>query len=360
MFRIHGTVLPGGELREVFVKDGRFTFAPVEGATTLLQDAVLLPGLVDVHAHLALASPAPAGASTRERAEASAKSHLDAGVLVVREPGGPDRASTGIGPDLGLPRTLTAGRFLAPPGRYFPGLAREVPDDDLPDAAEEEVRSSGAWAKVIGDSPLPGPDWTRTYRSDALAEAAARVRAIGGRIAIHCGVPDVIQDAIEAGFDSIEHGSFLLPDQVPAAADRGVAWVPTRSIEEAILEMARDANPTPVLLREIEGRLERQPEVLRLAADAGITILAGTDAGMGPHGMIRQEIGLLAAAGLPPGVALGAGSWTARAWLGLPGIEEGAPADLIAFRDDPREDLATLADPALVILDGRLVRDRRA
>jgi imidazolonepropionase-like amidohydrolase len=41
----------------------------------------------------------------------------------------------------------------------------------------------------------------------------------------------------------------------------------------------------------------------------------------------------------------------------LPGIEEDAPADLVAFREDPREDLSVLADPVLVILDGRLVRD---
>ena len=149
-----------------------------------------------MHAHLGLASPAASGASERERAEASAKAQLDAGVLAIREPGGPNRASTGIGPQIGLPRTtlmtalssqdeprtVTAGRFLAPPGRYFPGLAREVSEDALPDAAEEEFRSSGAWAKVIGDTPLPGPSWTRTYGADALAEAAARVHAAGGRI----------------------------------------------------------------------------------------------------------------------------------------------------------------------------------
>lgn len=359
MYRIRGTVLPGGELREVFVAGGRFTFEPVEGAATLLEDAVLLPGLVDVHAHLALSSPAPSGASARERAEASARAQLDAGVLAVREPGSPDRASVGIGPELGLPRTTSAGHFLAPPARYFPGLAREVHDDELPDAAEEEMRASGAWAKVVGDSPIPGPGVTRTFGAAALAEAAARVHAAGGRIAIHCALPDVIQDAIDAGFDSLEHGSFLQLDQVAAAAERGVAWVPTRSIETAIRGMVRGAGAPPEVVRDFEQRLDRQPEALRAAAAAGITILAGTDAGMGPHGMIRHEVELLLAAGLPPEISIGAASWTARTWLGLPGIEEGAPADLVAFRSDPREDPAALADPALVILDGTLVRDPR-
>jgi imidazolonepropionase-like amidohydrolase len=60
-FRVHGRLLPGNEQRDVYIVDGRFTFNPVEGASTLLEDGYLLPGLVDVHAHLALASPAPEG-----------------------------------------------------------------------------------------------------------------------------------------------------------------------------------------------------------------------------------------------------------------------------------------------------------
>ncbi len=358
-YRIRGAILPDGAVRDVFVTDGRFTFDEIEGAQTLLEDSVLVPGLVDAHAHLAMASPAPDDAAPRERAEASARAQLDAGVLLVREPGSSDHSSTGISPDVGLPRTVTAGRFLAPRGRYFPGLAREVSDDELPDAVEEELRAGGTWAKVIGDSPFPGPDWVRTFSGGALAEAAARVHAASGRIAIHCGIPDVIQDAIDAGFDSIEHGSFMQPDQAAAIAERGVAWVPTRSIEAAIRGMVRQMGGSADVVRRIDEGMDRQPEVLRKAAEAGALVLAGTDAGMGPHGMIRHEVELLLAAGLEPEIALGAASWTARAWLGLPGIEEGAPADLVAFREDPREDPSALAHPALVILDGRLVRDPR-
>ena len=354
--RIRGSILPGGETRDVFVVGGVFTFEEPEGADTLLEHVVLIPGLVDVHAHLALASPAPAAASSRERAEASSRAQLDAGVLLVREPGSPDHASIGIGPELGLPRTITAGRFLAPPGRYFPGLAREVAEADMPDAAEEEFKASGAWVKVIGDSPIPGPGLQRTFGADALTEAAARVHAAGGRIAIHCGDPDVIGSAIEAGFDSLEHATALRPDQVAAAAARGIAWVPTCSIDPGIRGMVREMGWPAAQIGVVDGYLDGVPAVLREAADAGMTILAGTDAGMGPHGMVRHEVELLLAAGLAPEVAIGAASWTARSWLGLPGIEEGAPADLVAFREDPREVPSALAEPALVILDGRVVR----
>jgi imidazolonepropionase-like amidohydrolase len=173
---------------------------------------------------------------------------------------------------------------------------------------------------------------------------------------------DVIDDAIEAGFDSLEHGTSLQPDRVQAAAERGIAWVPTRSIESLIREAIRDANYPSSEIDRVEGALERQPEVLQAAVEAGMTVLAGTDAPVLPHGEVRHEVQLLRDAGLSPTVALGAASWTPRAFLGIPGIEEGAPADLVAFRDDPREDLAILATPALTILDGVVIAgpaDRR-
>jgi len=173
---------------------------------------------------------------------------------------------------------------------------------------------------------------------------------------------DVIDDAIEAGFDSLEHGTSLRADQVQQAADRHLAWVPTRSIENLIRGAIRDANYPSSEIEHVEGALARQPEVLQAAVEAGVTVLAGTDAPALRHGEIRHEVALLLDAGLSPTVALGAASWTARAFLGMPGIEEGAPADLVAFREDPREDPAILATPALTILDGVVVAgptDRR-
>ena len=350
-FRIHGTVLPAGEVREVFIADGRFTFHGVDDAETLLEDGILLPGLVDVHAHLGLASPA-GDDSLQAQVEASERAHLDAGVLLIRDPGGPGGEFAGGGPDRGLPRVVTAGRFLAPPNRYFPGMAREIEEDALPDAAAEECAASGGWAKVIGDSPFPGPGLSRTFRAETLIEAADRVHARGGRIAIHCATADVIGDAIAAGFDSLEHGTAFAADHATAAAAKGLTLVPTRTIDPILRAMARDMSWPDAAIRALDDDLDRQPDGLLAAHDAGVTILAGTDAGMGPHGMVRHEVRLLIDGGLPPSVALGGASWSARTFLGFPGIEEGAPADLVAFRDDPRDDPSILASPDVVILNG--------
>lgn len=77
---------------------------------------------------------------------------------------------------------------------------------------------------------------------------------------------------------------------------------------------------------------------------------------MTPHGVVANEIRLLHAFGLSPESALASGSWIARDYLGLPGIEVGQQADLVIFPDDPREDLAVLDHPSLIMRAGSLVR----
>ena len=99
-------------------------------------------------------------------------------------------------------------------------------------------------------------------------------------------------------------------------------------------------------------RGRRTSDVVRAADAAGVALYAGTDAGAVEHGLVVSEIALLRHAGLSGEAALAAGSWAARAWLGLPGVEEGGPADLVVFPDDPREDPDALRRPSLIVLRG--------
>src|SRR5690606_39811203 len=57
----------------------------------------------------------------------------------------------------------------------------------------------------------------------------------------------------------------------------------------------------------------------------------------------------------PPVDAIAAGTWAARAWLGTPGLDEGAPADLVVYASDPRQGARTLTDPRRIVLNGRVV-----
>ena len=102
---------------------------------------------------------------------------------------------------------------------------------------------------------------------------------------------------------------------------------------------------------------ENRYETVRAAFDAGIPVFAGTDAGGSlAHGLVPAEVEELVTAGIPPADALSAATWGARRWLGRPGLEEGAPADLLVLDEDPRADVRVLNDPRHVVLRGRVVR----
>ena len=347
---LRGIVLPEGIEKDVFVVNGHITFQPQDNASTILKSGYLLPGLVDAHAHLALASPAGECASAEEQVRASARTQLELGVLAIREPGSPNYLSKEIGPHVGLPRVFTAGRMLAPKGRYFPGLGRNADDASLPDLAEDEARRSGEWVKVIGDFTDSNGRISPNYTLESLTKAAQRVHALGAHITIHATISEVIGFAIEAGFDSIEHGVGIQEDHLVEMSKRNIVLVPTM----VILEYGPHFLPGMGLTHdEVDHELElfkRHPDMVRRAFEAGVKILAGTDAGLVPHGLIAQEIRLLIAAGLPQETALAAGSWEARRYLGLLCIEEGAPADITAYPDDPRGDLEVLSRPTLWML----------
>jgi imidazolonepropionase-like amidohydrolase len=349
---LRGIVLPQAELHDVFITTERkITFQPIQGARTVLNSGFLLPGLVDCHTHLAINSPATHGASAMEEVRASARAELAAGVLALREPGSPNRLSRDLGPAEGLPRVITAGMFLAPPGGYFP-ISRDATEGEVVAAAVEEVKDSGGWTKIIGDFPRASGHFETNYSASALKRVSEAVHAAGGRVAIHAVIPETIEAAVQAGFDSIEHGTMIEPALIDMMASRGIAWVPTLLISDEIRGFAAGMGITAEDCERINRSLDTLPALVARAASIGVRIFAGTDAGMVAHGQIVREIELLHAGGLEAGAVLGAASWEARDFLGLSGIEEGAPADIVAYASDPRTDLRTLRHPVLRILDG--------
>ena len=351
---LRGVVLPGETARDVFVRSGTLSFDSDGDAETVFSDGYLVPGLVDAHAHLPFNSPAAKGASTEERARASALLHLDTGVLVIRDPGAPTPPALDTDPD--LPRILTAGRFLAAPGRMFPEHGQiELTDTEIAEAAEGQLELSGSWVKLIGDFPVRDEGFQTSFLPETIAEVCRRVHALGGRVAIHAVHRSTIQDAIDAGVDSIEHGLMASADQLDEMAKRGIALTPTMVSTGAWLPgVLHQMGAPPEKVAEVADAVEHHPAAVRTAMEAGVTLLAGTDAGLVSHGLVPEEIRRLMGTGMNPREALGAGSWTARSFLGLAGTDEGAPADIVGYARNPLEDPAVLDEPAVIILDGRL------
>ena len=353
---VRGTMVEDGQVRELVIVDG--VVADASPLPSREPDAAgwVLPGLADVHNHLSLASPAGDHEEPAVRVRASASVELAVGVLAIREPGSPDDASMLLAGEAGWPRVVTAGRFLSPPGGYFPGLAREVTDAELARAAVEEAARSGGWTKIIGDFLGTG-EFVPNWPADVLAEAVAQAQAAGGRVAVHAVCPAAVDAAVAAGADSVEHGWAVTDDHFAAMRARNTAWVPTLMPggSEAACEFAAAMGFSTGTREWMRAAIDEQPATVARAHAAGVTVLAGTDAGQGPHGAIVDQITMLAEAGLPVTAAIGAGSWAARRWLGLACLEPGAPADLVLYDADPRADLDVLRRPALIVMDGQVI-----
>ena len=100
----------------------------------------------------------------------------------------------------------------------------------------------------------------------------------------------------------------------------------------------------------------RRYETIAAAHDAGLPIYLGTDAGGSlPHGLVAQEAAELFRAGLSTIEVLTAATWGARSWLGRPGLDEGASADLVVYPADPRAEIAVLGLPEHIVLRGKVV-----
>ena len=277
-------------------------------------------------------------------------------------PGSAARLPAWFGEAVDLPRVVGAGPWLAAKGRFFPGWGRQVELAALPAAAVEEANASGGWCKIIADwSVGDGAErrYTPSVPPEVLAEVVRRVHAAGGRVAVHSQHAEGCAAAVAAGADSLEHGMHLAIELLDTMARQGSVLVPTMVGFESI-PGPLDDRPAPGSVGSfMASGWARYPELVRAAHEAGVTVLAGTDSLGGtdaPHGKVAREIRWLARAGVPAEAALGAGSWTARRWLGLPGLEAGAPADVVAYRVDPRQDLTVLEEPLRVILRGRVVR----
>jgi imidazolonepropionase-like amidohydrolase len=113
----------------------------------------------------------------------------------------------------------------------------------------------------------------------------------------------------------------------------------------------------PAYAAQMRSLWEDAPARIATAFEAGVPIFVGTDAGgVIAHGRVVDEIASLHRAGLPLEYVLGGASWRAREYLGRPGLGEGDPADLVVFDSDPRLDLATIGNPARIMLRGRVIR----
>ncbi len=356
---VRGRELPGDEPAEWWIVDGVLSAEPVSAAETVFgagaDDGWIIPGLVDAHCHLGLGVH---GATDLDEAIGQAEAERTAGALLLRDAGSPvDTRSLDDRDD--LPRIIRAGRHIARPKRYSPGLAIDVEDESqLPEVVAAQARFGDGWVKLVGDWIDRGAgDLAPLWSDDVLVAAIEAAHANGARVTAHVFGEDALPGLINAGIDCIEHGTGLTDDTIALMVQHGTALVPTLiNIDNfpSIVEAA--AARYPLYAEHMRDLYASCRQRVGAARDAGVPIFAGTDAGtMVAHGRIADEVAALRGVGMTATDALGAASWDARKWLGRNGIEHGGSADLICYSADPRLP-GVLDHPDLVILRGRVYR----
>jgi imidazolonepropionase-like amidohydrolase len=352
--RVHGPVLPDGEVRDLYVVDGRVTLERQAGAETVASGWVV-PGLVDAHCHLGLDDE---GGTSDAEAEQQALEDRDAGALLIRDAGSATDTSW-MHEREDLPRLVRAGRHIARTRRYIRNYAHEVEPDDLAAYVAQEAERGDGWVKLVGDwiSRETG-DLEPSFTADEFATAIRVAHEHGAKVTAHCFGTAVLPGLIEAGIDCIEHGTGLTADLVGLMVEHGTVLVPTVMQTEKFPQYAEaGAEKFPAYSATMSDLYARRRDALMTAYDAGVRLFAGSDGGgVRRHGNIAGEVVAMAQMGMSNADALGAASWLARDWLGFaPTLGEGAPADLVVYDADPLEDLSVLARPVCVMLRGHVV-----
>jgi imidazolonepropionase-like amidohydrolase len=190
----------------------------------------------------------------------------------------------------------------------------------------------------------------------ALVDETHRLRK---KVAVHCHGDQAAREAVEAGVDSIEHGSFLKPETLQLMKSKGTYLVPTLMATEYIMSKI-EAYP-PVLQAKARAAGAARSEMFRNAVKMGVKIALGTDAAVYPHGQNAKEFKLMVDLGMPPLEALRAGTSSDADLFGITSkagtLEKGKLADIVAIPGDPTIDITGTERVLFVMKEGKIVKN---
>jgi len=373
--------------------------APPDAQVIDLGDATLSPGFMDGHTHLTLDFSGnyndrrlkEVDLNVSEQAiiaTTHARATVEAGFTTVRDLGSRFvgskefvdvalRNSINKGVIVG-PRMLVATYGIGATGGHFdptsgfrdmlfghePDFSQGIADG--PDAIRKAVRfevKNGAdviKAAVSGGvlslaDEVDTPQLTPAEMA-ALVDESHRLRK---KVAVHCHGDQAAKEAIEAGVDSIEHGSFMKPETLTLMKNKGTYLTPTLMATEWI--MSKIDNYPPALQAKAKAAAAARSDMFRNAVKMGVKVSFGTDAAVFPHGQNAKEFKLMVDLGMQPMDALRAATGNAADLFGIAQktgtLEKGKFADVIAMPGDPTADITATERVSFVMKEGKIIRN---
>jgi imidazolonepropionase-like amidohydrolase len=364
-----------------------------------LGDATLAPGFMDAHTHLTLDYSGDYNVRRLHeldlnvseqaiRATTFARATVEAGFTTVRDLGSRVvgsrefvdvalRNSINKGVIVG-PRMLVATKGIGATGGHFDPtsgfrdfLFGREPDysDGIADGPEEirkavrfEVKNgadvikgavSGGVLSLVDE--VDTPQLTPAEMA-ALVDESHRLRK---KVAVHCHGDQAAREAIEAGVDSIEHGSFMKPETLTRMKNKGTFLTPTLMATEWI--MSKLDNYPPALQAKAKAAGAARSDMFRNAVKLGVKISFGTDAAVFPHGQNAKEFKLMVDLGMTPIDALKSATANDAELLGIAQkvgtLEKGKLADIVAMPGDPASDITATERVFFVMKEGKIVRN---
>lgn len=329
-----------------------------------MEDWVLLPGFVDVHAHLSCDGspralerfPELHGEELLDVMRDGMTANLIAGVTAVRDLGSPAEAvrllKRSALPASPTPDVFLSGPVFTPPGGHACFFNVEYEAEMGIRALAEKLDELGTdWFKLMatGGRSTPGSDTRCLQYSDGdaalIVELAGRQ---GKRVACHAHSAGGIDQCIRAGAGSVEHASEVDGERLRRMRDCGVWWVPTVCAAEFVPGLDESA------MRRVGNRMRMLIEAERI----GAPFACGTDAGIPyvPHGAAAREALAMIRAGVRVMSAINALTRNGAALLGMENagiVRPGFRANMIAFPRSPYEKPERLLSPGVVFMDGR-------
>ena len=373
--------------------------APTDAQVIDLGDATLSPGFMDGHTHLTLDFSGNYNERRLKEVDLNvseqailatryARATVEAGFTTVRDLGSRFvgskefvdvalRNSINKGVIVG-PRMLVATYGIGATGGHFdptsgfrdmlfghePDFSQGIADG--PDAIRKAVRfevKNGAdviKAAVSGGvlslaDEVDTPQLTPAEMA-ALVDESHRLRK---KVAVHCHGDQAAKEAIEAGVDSIEHGSFMKPDTLTLMKNKGTYLTPTLMATEWI--MSKIDNYPPALQAKAKAAAAARSDMFRNAVKMSIKVSFGTDAAVFPHGQNAKEFKLMVDLGMQPIDALKTATGNAADLFGIAQkagtLEKGKFADVIAMPRDPTADITATERVSFVMKEGKIIRN---